>query len=120
METVCRQNWIHGNEAEALVDALAVADAKSLYDLLANETGGGADRRTALDVQVLREELSKMRGKIRWVEHWNMPADCLTKRQGRVEPLVALLRTGRFGITEESAVLSSRWKDRETKGYNRR
>eukprot|EP00435_Cladocopium_sp_Y103_P063446 s1441_g25.t1 len=84
---------------EALAEALAIVDAKSLYDLLANETGGGADRRTALDVQVLREELSEMRGRIRWVEHWNMPADCLTKRQGRVEPLLALLRSGRLQTT---------------------
>lgn len=42
---------------EQLAEALAMVDAKLLIDLLANETGGGADRRTALDVQVLREEL---------------------------------------------------------------
>ena len=42
---------------EQLAEALAMVDAKLLIDRLANETGGGADRRTALDVQVLREEL---------------------------------------------------------------
>ena len=33
-------------EVDKVEGALAIVDAKSLYDLLANETGGGADRRT--------------------------------------------------------------------------
>eukprot|EP00434_Breviolum_minutum_P004449 symbB.v1.2.003922.t1/scaffold210.1/size302740/13 len=68
---------------ERLEEALAVIDAKSLYDLLNNETTGGSDRRTALDIQVLREELQALQGRIRWIEHLQMPADCLTKKQGR-------------------------------------
>lgn len=91
-------------EREELANALAIVDAKSLYDLLAFETTGGTDRRTALDV--LREELAELEGKIRWVDHMhNMPADCLTKKQGKCEALEQLLRTGRFGITAESVTL---------------
>ena len=56
-------------ETEEVKDALALVDAKSLYDLLVNETTGGTDRRNALDVQVLREELAELKGQIRWVEH---------------------------------------------------
>ena len=70
-------------ETEEVKDALALVDAKSLYDLLVNETTGGTDRRNALDVQVLREELAELKGQIRWVEHLEMPADCLTKRLER-------------------------------------
>ena len=46
--------------SEQVESALAIVDAKSLYDLLANETGGGANRRTALDVHMLREELGEL------------------------------------------------------------
>ena len=40
--------------SEQVESALAIVNAKSLYGPLASETGGGADRRTALDVQMLR------------------------------------------------------------------
>ena len=106
--------------AEDLEDALAVVDAKSLYDLLINETTGGSDRRTALDVQMLREELRELRGKIRWIEHMQMPADCLTKKHGRCDALKQLLRGGTFGITEESKTLEDRLGIRKQSGYNRR
>lgn len=60
--------------AEDLEDALAVVDAKSLYDLLVNETTGGSDRRTALDVQMLREELKELlRGKTRCADASRLP-----------------------------------------------
>ena len=105
---------------ERLQEALAVIDAKSLYDLLSNETTGGSDRRTALDIQVLREELHALQGQIRWIEHLQMPADCLTKKQGRIEPLVKMLEDGTFGITAAAAVLSERRSEREKLGYNKR
>lgn len=107
-------------ETQRIEDALALVDAKSLYDLLIHETTGGSDRRNALDVQALREELKELHGQIRWVEHLEMPADCLTKKQGKVATLKKLLREGVFGITEESATLSSRLSCRKECGYNRR
>jgi hypothetical protein len=107
-------------DSEKLEGALAVVDAKSLFDLLANETGGGADRRTALDVQMLREELNELHGRVRWIDHLHMIADCLTKKNGRTEPLMRLLESGRFGITEEAVALDNRLEDRKKVGYNRR
>ena len=108
------------DDKEELAGALAIVDAKSLYDLLAHATTGGTDRRTALDVQVLREELTELSGCIRWVDHMHMPADCLTKKSGRAESLIRMLESGRFGVTEEAITLNSRLQDRQTKGYNRR
>ena len=105
---------------EEIADAVAIIDAKSLYDLLAHETTGGTDRRTALDVQVLREELKELNGRIRWVDHLHMPADALTKKQGHSEMLVKILKTGSYGITEEAATLHSRFEERQKAGYNRR
>ena len=100
--------------SERVESALAIVDAKSLYDLLANETNGGADRRTALDVQMLREELGELRGKVRWIDHMHMIADC------GLEPLLKLLETGKFGVTEEAVALGARLEDRQRVGYNRR
>ncbi len=108
------------DDKEELAGALAIVDAKSLYDLLAHETTGGADRRTALDVQVLREELAELSGNIRWIDHLHMPADTLTKKGGRADSLIKLLESGRFGVTEEAITLNSRLQDRQEKGYNRR
>lgn len=107
-------------DTEELSGALAVVDAKSLYDVLAYETTGGADRRTALDVQVLREELADLGGVIRWVDHMHMPADVLTKKQGRCEVLNQMLETGHFGITAEAVTLDSRLAERQVGGYNKR
>ena len=107
-------------DPEDLVQAVAVVDAKSLYDLLINETTGGSDRRNALDVQVLREELKSLYGKIRWIEHLEMPADCLTKKQGRTDTLLKLLHEGRFGITAESKTLEERLVARKEHWYNKR
>jgi hypothetical protein len=107
-------------KTEDLGDALALVDAKSLYDLLINETTGGSDRRNALDVQALREELKELSGKIRWVDHPHMPADCLTKQLGKSEALRGILETGMFGITEEATTLAERSDVRKTGGYNRR
>ena len=107
-------------KTEEMQDALALVDAKSLYDLLIHETTGGTDRRNALDVQVLREELKEFSGKIRWVEHMQMPADCLTKKRGRVDTLHRILKEGTFGITEEATTLKERLSVRKEHGYNRR
>lgn len=107
-------------KTEDLGDALALVDAKSLYDLLINETIGGSDRRNALDVQALRAELKELSGKIRWVDHPHMPADCLTKQLGKSEALRGILETGMFGITEEAITLAERSDVRKTGGYNRR
>lgn len=103
-----------------LASAVAIIDAKSLYDLLAHETTGGTDKRTALDVQVLREELQELNGKIRWVDHLHMPADALTKKHGHSEMLVQILESGSYGITEEAATLHSRLEERQKAGYSRR
>lgn len=98
-------------DSETLGDAVAIVDAKSF---------GGQDRRNALDIQALREELQELRGKIKWIERMQMPADVLMKKQGRPEPLKRMLREGEFGVADASAALSDRRSERDKFGYNRR
>ena len=104
-------------KTEDLGDALALVDAKSLYDLLIHETTGGSDKRNALDVQALREELQELHGKIRFVDHPHMPSDCLTKYLAKSDALRSILETGEFGITEEAIMLAERSDVRKTGGY---
>lgn len=62
---------------EELRGSLAVIDAKRLYDHLSRETiGGGQDRRNAIHIQIVREDLKLLAGQVRWV------ADTLTKLKG--------------------------------------
>ena len=47
---------------------LSIGDAKSLYDNLRTETSGGAnDRRTAIDIQIIRASMDAQGATVRWV-----------------------------------------------------
>ena len=89
-----------------LPKVLSIGDAKSLYDHLHTETSGGAnDRRTAIDIQIIRSSMEAQGATVRWVDHGGMYADAMTKRNGNVPLLQILMRTGRICITEEAAIL---------------
>lgn len=91
-----------------LKESLAIVDAKSLYDYLSKETLGGQDRRTAIEVQIVRDDLSALGGQIRWVDHVSMVADALTKVKGAMTALKRLLTTGRFSIRAEKDLMATR------------
>ena len=85
---------------------LSIGDAKSLYDHLRTETLGGAnDRRTAIDIQIIRATMDAQGATVRWVDHSGMYADAMTERNGNVPLLQMLMRTGRICITEEAVTL---------------
>ena len=89
-----------------LPKVLSIGDAKSLYEHLHTETSGGAnDRRTAIDIQIIRSSMEAQGATVRWVDHDGMYADAMTKRNGNVPLLQILMRTGRICITEEAAIL---------------
>ena len=85
---------------------LTICDAKSLYDHLHSETAGcSADRRTAIEIQIIRSSLDAQDGDVRWVDHTGMYADAMTKKGGNLPLLQILMRTGRICISEETATL---------------
>ena len=62
---------------------VSVIDSKSLFDCLNKLICTYAqieDKRTAIDVAILKDDLRKTGGHVRWVEGTNMISDCLTKR----------------------------------------
>lgn len=65
------------------VPFVAVTDSKSLYDTVTkcwNSSAHVDDKRTAIDLSVLRRDLAMTRGQVRWVEGRNMLSDPLTKK----------------------------------------
>eukprot|EP00435_Cladocopium_sp_Y103_P001618 s5475_g1.t1 len=90
------------NADERLRKSLCVVDAKSLFDHLVKETiGTAADRRTAIEMQVIRQSLAETGAQVKWVPHPRMTMDCLTKRHGNRVPLVEFLDTGCLNFLPE-------------------
>ena len=89
-----------------LRELLSIVDAKSLYDHLSTETSGMAsDRRTAIEVQIVRNSLDIQHGSVRWVDHPGMYADALTKLNGNIPLVHAMMEHGIIAITHESQTL---------------
>ena len=89
-------------------NAVAVADAKSLFDALHSEQASGEDDRSALEIAIIQDSLQRLRGRIRWVPHNFNPADGLTKLEGaHMKPLLDLCKSNSFCIQSEADVLSS-------------
>ena len=94
--------------SEKLKGSLAIVDAKSLYDQLHKDSIGGQDKRTAIEIQIIREDLNSLHGKMRWIDHPAMIADGLTKVKGSNEALYRVLSTGVFQLTAEEDQLEAR------------
>ena len=96
-------------------------DAKSVFDALIKECAGNRqDRRTAVDLAIVRETLKAQGSHIRWIPHPLMPADSMTKADPSAgnDALRHLLRTGKLVWDEETI----RWSARlgRTKAVSRR
>ena len=86
---------------ETLKQSPCVVDAKSLFDHLVKETVGCTDdKRTAIEMQVIRQSMQETNAVIRWVPHPKMFMDCLTKRCGNRGPLTELLDSGRYSLVD--------------------
>ena len=104
-----------------LKERLAIVDAKALYDHLSRESvGPSQDKRTSLEIQVVRQLMNSIKGKVRWVPHPQMIVDGLTKKNGNLEALYQLLTTGEYQIVAEAENLENQREERKALGYNRR
>ena len=70
-------------EGEIVPPLTSVTDSKGNYDTSHHETTGpSADRRSAIDLAIIREDLSRPQMFLRWVEGKAQVADALTKLHG--------------------------------------
>ena len=109
------------SSSEELKGSLCIVDAKALYDHLSKETAGpSADKRTGLEIQVIRQNMSAINSEVRWVPHPRMVVDGLTKKGANMTALYDLLDTGEYQIVDEATSLEQKKIEREHRGYNRR
>ena len=68
-------------QAQSVVDppSQGIVDAKSLFDALVSEQTQQDDRRAALEVGVIRDDLAALGMRLHWVPHDLNPTDALTK-----------------------------------------
>ena len=82
------------------VPFVAVTDSKSLYDTIAkvsNTSSHIEDKRTAIDVTILRDDLRRTQGQVRWISGEYMLADSLTKRMN-AQALRNVMSYGRWSL----------------------
>jgi hypothetical protein len=87
---------------------ILVTDCKSLYDHLASPSSPTAveDRRTSIDITIIRESIRNASMHVRWVPTDRMLADSLTKDAGDpVDLLRSCMRSSSYQISPESEVL---------------
>ena len=80
-------------EQEEVPPLISVTDSKGNYHHLHNETiGQSEDRRSAIDLAIIREDLSRPQMFLRWVDGKAQVADALTKLHGDGHLLRAVCR----------------------------
>eukprot|EP00435_Cladocopium_sp_Y103_P067523 s922_g30.t1 len=81
---------------------IAVTDSKSLYDTVTkcrNSSAHVDDKRTAIDLTILKSDLANSQGQVRWVGGGNMISDALTKKMNP-KFLQLIMKVGRWALTE--------------------
>ena len=102
--------------------SILATDCKSLYDHLVSPSSPTAvdDRRTSIDIVIIRESIKVMTAQVRWVPTKWMLADGLTKDKiDPVELLRSCVRGGTYQISPEEHVLAQQAAERTYRAQNR-
>jgi hypothetical protein len=88
-----------------------VTDAKALYDSYYRESlsSGLTDKRTGLEIKVLREGLESLVGRLKWISSERQYADSLTK-EGTRQLLADRLRYGRIKLSWDPDYIAAKRK----------
>ena len=94
---------------------ILMTDCKSLYDHLISPSAPTAieDRRTSIDVVIIRESLKNTQGIIRWLPTDRMLADALTKDKADPADLLrSCIRAACYQVSPESLILEQQAEER--------
>ena len=92
---------------------ISVTDSKGNYDHKHNETiGSSEDRRSAVDLAIIREDLSRPQMFLRWVDGKAQVADALTKLHGGGDLLRAVCRQAVTVLVEAPEIMAARRQER--------
>ena len=102
---------------------IIATDCKSLFDHLTSPSAPTAveDRRTSIDIVIIRESLKLTQGVVRWLPTDRMLADGLTKdKQGPIDLLRSCIRNSSYQISPEDFALAQQAAERDRRHQNRR
>eukprot|EP00435_Cladocopium_sp_Y103_P008670 s753_g2.t1 len=93
-----------------------ITDAKSVYDALtaSNHSSSSTDKRTCIDLAIIREYLRRHNGCIRWIDGTVQLADSLTKFM-TADFLRSVIARGSYQLQAEFDTLNLRHKAKEEK-----
>eukprot|EP00435_Cladocopium_sp_Y103_P043471 s788_g12.t1 len=96
---------------------ICVTDSKSLYDTICKCTNPASqceDKRTSIDISLIKQEISELNGTIRWIDGRTMLADSLTK-ETKSDLLRHVMKTGQWSILEEGSALQQKLLERTSR-----
>ena len=98
------------------VDSLWISDCRSLYDHLISLTNSGTveDKRTAIDIAVIRPSIQRTGLEPRWCATGHMVADGLTKDKSEpIDLLGSVVRAAKYQLADEQLVLDRKKAEKE-------
>lgn len=87
---------------------IGVSDCRSLYDHLSTIGSGGTldDKRTAIDIAIIRQSIQRCGLEPRWCPTEMMVADAFTKDKAEPQDLLrSIIRLARYQLADEQTVL---------------
>ena len=93
---------------------ILITDCKSLFDHLKSPSAPSLDdRRTSIDIVIIREGAKRMSASIRWIPTDRMLADGMTKESAdALDLLRACMKSGKYQVSPEKDVLEWRATER--------
>lgn len=95
---------------------IGISDCRSLYDHLISLTSNNSvdDKRTAIDIAVIRQSIKRSGLEPRWCATGHMVADGLTKDKAEPADLLrSVLRNSRYQLADEQLVLDRKREEKE-------
>ena len=93
---------------------VVVTDCKSLRLVSVSSPTAVEDRRTSIDIVILRQSMPRVHASVRWVPTDRMLADSLTKNAGDPTDLLrACIKAGRYQISPEATVLKMQQQEKQ-------
>ena len=109
---IVSRNW---ETQLADLPSIAITDSKSVYDAVskhANTSCQVEDKRTAIDLAIIKQDMSCSQVVVRWVQTECQIADSLTKRMSPAY-LREVMTASRFRIVSEEKALKAKLEERQ-------
>ena len=118
-EECCRREYQpkHWERYVSTRPSVILTDCKSVYDALSQAwtSSSKSDKRTSIDLALIRETLRRDSSQVRWIDTKNQLVDSMTKKSASADLLRRVMLAGKYQIMEERDALDLRVSLRTTK-----